>query len=90
MVETVIKKRKDIPIQAFPDRCAGCMICQLRCSFRFEKEFNPSKAKINISRRVNSDTEYDISFTEECDNCGICARNCPYEALKQDKRKEDR
>jgi ferredoxin len=90
MVETAMEKKTGPPINVFPDRCAGCMICQLRCSLRFEKEFNPSKAKIDINRRVNSDTEYDISFSADCDNCGICARNCPYEALNQDKGKEAR
>lgn len=90
MVDIAKEKRKGLPIRVFPDRCTGCMICQLRCSLRFEKEFNPSKAKINITRRVNSDTEYDILFTADCDNCGICARNCPYEALNQENGKEAR
>ena len=77
MVKIAKEKKKGRPIRVFTDRCAGCLICELRCSLRFEKEFNPAKAKINIIRRVNSDTEYAISFEEDCDNCGICARYCP-------------
>lgn len=88
MPSTATDKKKGPPIRIFPERCAGCMICQLRCSLRFTKEFNPSKAKINIIRQVNSDREYDIEFSADCDNCGICARNCPYEALVRDSEKE--
>jgi ferredoxin len=36
---------------------------------------------------VDEDTEYAITFTETCDNCGICVRHCPYGALIQAKRK---
>ncbi|MDY6918375.1 MAG: 4Fe-4S binding protein [Chloroflexota bacterium] len=53
---------------------------------RFEKAFNPSKARIRVRRLVGADTEYEISFTGECDNCGICARYCPYGALVQESR----
>jgi len=80
------KRKKGPPILADPSKCAGCLICELRCSFRFEKEFNPSKAAIKIRRLVNAENEYEISFTEKCDNCGICARHCPYEALVQVKK----
>jgi ferredoxin len=79
-------KKKGPPIIADASKCAGCLICELRCSLRFEKEFNPSKAAIQIRRQVGAEDEYQISFIEKCDNCGICARYCPYEALTQDKK----
>jgi len=69
-----------------PSRCTGCLICELRCSLRFGKAFNPSLAKIRIRRLVGRENEYEISFTTECDNCGICARFCPYGALLQEKK----
>ena len=73
--------RCDLPITVDPAKCTGCRICQLRCSFRLEKAFGLSRARISIRRLVNQDTEYSISFTSECDACGICARYCPYGAL---------
>lgn len=80
------KGKKGPPIEIYEERCVGCYICALRCSLRLEKAFNPAKARIKIRRLVNANTEYSISFTEECDNCGICVRHCPYGALHQGKR----
>ena len=74
------------PVTANEPRCAGCLICELRCSLRFEKEFNPSRAAIRIKRLVDAQNEYEISFLEKCDNCGICVRHCPYGALTQEKK----
>ena len=72
------------PIAADATRCAGCLICELRCSLRFEKAFLPAKAAIVIRRQTGSPSEYTIAFTDRCDNCGICARYCSYGALSQD------
>lgn len=80
------QKKKGPPIAADPSKCCGCLICELRCSLRFEKAFNPSKAAIKIVRLVGAENEFEISFTEKCDNCGICARHCPYGALVQEKK----
>ena len=80
--------KKGPPIKANAAVCTGCRICQLRCSLKLEKAFNPSKAKIQICRQVNRDTEYAVFFTDECDNCGICVKYCPYEALTQEPKRE--
>ena len=79
------EKRKGKPIEIYDNRCTGCLICQLRCSLRFEKAFNPGRAKIKVHRLAGADTEYALSFEDDCDGCGICARSCPYEALIQKK-----
>lgn len=79
------EKKKGPPIKVYAEKCEGCLICELRCSLRLEKAFNPAEARIKIRRLVGADTEYAISFTEGCDNCGICVRNCPYFALVQEK-----
>jgi ferredoxin len=73
--------RKGPPVLVFPEKCTGCLICELRCSLRFEKEFIPSAAAIRVRRLVGADREFDVTLTELCDNCGLCARYCPYEAL---------
>jgi ferredoxin len=52
---------------------------------RFVKTFNPAKAAIEVRRRVQSAEEYQISFTDRCDNCGICVRYCSYGALTREK-----
>jgi len=83
----LVTKRKGPPIWGDASKCTGCLICELRCSLRFEKAFSPSKAQIRIRRLVGADNEYEISFTEECDNCGICVRYCPYSALIQEKKR---
>lgn len=75
--------KKGPPITVDESNCTGCLICELRCSLMLERAFNPSKAAVRIRRLVGSDREYEISFTERCDNCGICARYCPYQALIQ-------
>ncbi len=74
-------------IQAGSEKCTGCLVCELRCSLRFEKAFNPARAKIRIKRLVGAETEFSIAFTDDCDNCGLCVRHCPYGALVQETRK---
>jgi ferredoxin len=73
-------------IEVYPENCVGCLICQLRCSLRFTDSFNPAQAKIIINM-ASDIVGAEIVFTDECDLCGICARNCPYGALEI-KRKE--
>ncbi len=60
-----------------PERCTGCLICALR--------FNPMKARIMVITYFDRDNE--ISFEDQCDSCGICARHCPYGALTLKDRK---
>jgi formate dehydrogenase beta subunit len=79
--------RCDLPIQVDLTRCAGCRTCQMRCSLRWEGAFVPAKAKIQIKRLVmNRDFEFDITFSDECDGCGICVKYCPYGALTRNRK----
>lgn len=80
-------RTKGLPIKVHPEKCTGCLVCELRCSLRFEKAFNPAKAAIEIRRGVQSANEYEISFGDRCDNCGICVRYCSYGALTQEKKR---
>ena len=63
--------------------CVGCLTCTLHCSLTKLGLFNPMKAYIKVS--VPLDKPNLISFTEDCDDCGVCAEFCPYNALSIEK-----
>ncbi len=75
-------------ILTHPESCVLCTVCQLRCSDRLTKAFNPHASAITIHPRKGQ-IGAEIAFTPECDSCGICARHCPYGALEL-QRKEAR
>lgn len=65
-------------IEVYPENCAGCLRCQLACSYIYTKAFNPAWARIKVDL---STAEYTVSFTEECNDCGQCVDHCFYGAL---------
>ncbi len=65
-------------IQTHPERCTGCLRCELACSDLYHRIFNPSLARIQVDV---SGLDCSIRFTEECNNCGICVDHCFYDAL---------
>ena len=70
-------KAKEIIINE--KKCSGCLMCQLKCSYLFHKEFNPSKANIIIDA---SNIFPKISFLEDCKECWECVKICLYGALE--------
>ena len=70
-------------VVAIWEKCRGCQICQLICSFVHEKVFNPTKAAIRIERLAR-ETEFGVTFTPLCDRCGVCVRYCLYGALSKE------
>ena len=63
-----------------PQKCTGCLRCQLACSFQHTGAFNLSQTRIIIA-----EDDYSISkilFTDNCDACGVCVHYCVYGALK--------
>lgn len=62
-------------------KCAGCLVCQMRCSLLYTGTFNPAKAFINIDWPIEGGTVNSVQFTEGCTYCGVCARFCAYGAL---------
>lgn len=73
----------DRDILVKPDRCHGCLTCQLRCSLRATGQFNPSKAHIRVTR-IEEGYLYQHTFTDECDGCEgdyLCVQWCPYGTL---------
>ncbi len=73
-------------IRVIPEACSGFLMCHLACSFAFTKSYNPAKSRILIEE-VDATEPFRISFTEECNDCGLCVRYCFYEALKMEGRK---
>ena len=69
------------------EKCQVCYMCQLVCSLKQDKTFNPSKAYIEISSTVKPSGELDVgvSFTDKCDSCGLCAKYCVYGAVSREK-----
>ena len=78
-------KMRKTSIVPEPAKCAGCMICMLRCSLRLEGMFRLTASRIKVNRLVNAPGEFEIVLTDDCDACGICVRYCPYGALSQEK-----
>lgn len=68
-------------IRAIPEACSGCLMCQLACSFAFTKSYNPAKSYILIEE-VDAIEPFRITFTDECNDCGLCVKYCFYSALK--------
>ena len=67
------------------ENCSGCLCCQLACSRAYAKSFQPSAARIKIETRGS---EYRVSFTDDCVECGLCADNCLFGALTKLPREE--
>lgn len=61
-----------------PEKCTGCRICELSCSFFHEKVFNPKKARLRI---VRLEPAIDMPIT--CQQCkkAPCKEICPVEAI---------
>jgi len=63
-----------------PEKCVGCRICQLSCSFLFYGKYLPTFSKIKL--RNIYELMPKIEFSEDCIKCGHCARHCLYGALE--------
>ena len=75
-VQDMVKhKIEDILIN--PEKCTGCLSCQLICSFTFTRAFNPLAARVMIDYTNGMS----IHFTDECTGCALCAKYCLYGAI---------
>ncbi|MFC1995047.1 4Fe-4S binding protein [Chloroflexota bacterium] len=72
-------------IQVITEACSGCRMCQLACSFAWVKSFNPAQSRILVEE-IDDTSLFQITFTDECNACGICVRYCFYGALKMKDR----
>ena len=81
MAQIQAKKKHIKEIRVHPEKCSGCMACQLACSFAYDKTFSPFKSRITIN--WIGDIQREIGFTEDCDRCGLCVKYCSYGALEE-------
>ena len=68
-----------------PEKCVGCQICELACSARKEKSFNPQFSRIHTVR-LNSlaDPIANMAFTCMLCEDPICVKVCAPKALSID------
>jgi len=75
---------KTARILTSPDKCTGCLRCALACSFCVspERTFDLSKSMIMVVPTLDQ-KQFEIAFTGECTNCGICIKYCEFGALRR-------
>jgi len=64
------------------DKCTGCRICELVCSFYKEKVFNPCKSRIRIVKMEREGIDFPI-LCQQCED-PVCMDVCPVWALRKD------
>ncbi len=62
-----------------PEKCTGCLQCELACSFENEGVFNPAKSRIKVFEFEHG--RYSVPYT--CTQCADawCMQSCPVDAI---------
>ncbi len=62
-----------------PEKCTGCLQCEMACSFEHEGQFNPSRSRIRVFT-FHREGEF-VPYT--CTQCAEawCMRACPVDAI---------
>ena len=63
------------------DRCSGCRLCELACSFKHEKRFGPSASRITVMKEDGLGFDLPV-ICWHCDHCKP-AESCPANALER-------
>lgn len=63
-------------IKVNKNKCSGCRLCEIVCSAKHYRVFNPAKSFI----RVDTSTEYPFPLVCPCEG-KPCIENCPTNAL---------
>lgn len=67
------------------DKCTGCRICELTCSFYKEKVFNPCKSRIRIVKMEREGIDFPI-LCQQCE-APVCMDVCPVSAIKKNEQR---
>jgi len=65
-------------LKAYHEKCSGCGTCRLACAIENFRQVNPSLSLLKIEGRFPGPGDYRIHL---CDQCGVCAENCPEDAI---------
>ena len=68
-----------VKLKAVHENCSGCGTCRLACAIENFREVNPARALLRIQGRFPAPGAYHIHL---CDQCGVCADNCPEDAIQ--------
>lgn len=83
----VTSEKKKIGVLIKPEKCTGCRVCQLECSFKYHKVFNPTLANIQILETPENGISYLITYKDECRDCLTCVKACVFGALEKEEGK---
>ena len=64
------------------EKCNGCRICELRCSFFHERFYAPSHSRI----RVKKNEKEGIAVPNVCRLCYKCIESCPEGAISKSEK----
>jgi anaerobic carbon-monoxide dehydrogenase iron sulfur subunit len=69
-------------LQIYPEKCVGCKLCELACSFGHFREFNPSRSFIT-NANFYDEPFFFVSMT--CFQCEepYCLEMCPAKAIQR-------
>jgi len=65
-----------------PEKCTGCLQCELACSYDNEGVFNPSKSRIKVFKFEDAGRFVPYTCTQ-CDDAW-CMQACPVDAISVD------
>lgn len=71
-------RRRRVRIKVDPEKCVGCMLCELICCFTHEKIFSRRRSRLRVEKVAN---RYKPTT---CILCGLCVKTCKYNALSID------
>ena len=67
-----------------PEKCTGCRICELVCSFHHNRNFNPKRARIMVLRN-SEEGVYVPTVCQQCEKLP-CEESCIVGAIHRDNK----